>query len=82
LAAAGIVVTEIKTPTKAPDLAEVSACTRVMPARKPTIHEGASGFQMKLVSGRSAISMDRLRKPEGGQDPRQDHSRRHPDDKA
>ena len=32
-------------------------------ASKPTIQESASGFQMKLVSGRSAISMDSLRSP-------------------
>jgi hypothetical protein len=29
-----------------------------IPARKPTIQESASGFQMKLVNGRSPISID------------------------
>ena len=33
LAAAGIVVTEISTPTSAPDLAEVSESTPAVPAR-------------------------------------------------
>jgi hypothetical protein len=63
LAAAGIVVTEIKTPTKAPDLAEVSPSMPTIPAMKPTIHESASGFQMKLVNGRSAISIDSWKSP-------------------
>src|SRR5215212_3268281 len=56
-------VTEIRMPTKAPDLAEVTASMLAIPARKPTIQESASGCQMKLVNGRSAISMDSLRRP-------------------
>ena len=36
-AAAGIVVTEISTPTKAPDLADVSESTPAVPASAATI---------------------------------------------
>ena len=51
LAAAGIVVTETRTPTSAPDLAEVSDSTPAMPAKKATMNENASGLEMKSVSG-------------------------------
>src|SRR5215203_3869669 len=40
-----MVVTEIRTPTRAPHLAEVSASIPAMPAKKPTIQDRASGFQ-------------------------------------
>jgi hypothetical protein len=63
LAAAAIVVTEIRTPTKAPNLAEVSASMPAIPGRKTTIRESASGFSMKLVNGRSALNVDSLRSP-------------------
>ena len=46
LAAAGIVVTEISTPTRAPDLAEVSESTPAAPASAATITVKWSGFEM------------------------------------
>ena len=51
LAAAGIVVTEISTPTSAPDLAEVSESTPAAPAKQATMNEKASGLEMNWVSG-------------------------------
>src|SRR5215213_6069934 len=51
LAAAGIVVTEIRTPTKAPDLAEVSERTPAAPANAATMKENVSGSAMNWVSG-------------------------------
>ena len=56
LAAAGIVVTEIRTPTSAPDLAEVSERIPATPANAATMKEKASGCEMKLVSGFSAVA--------------------------
>ena len=50
-AAAGIVVTEISTPTSAPDFAEVSESTPAQPANIATISEKASGWEMNWVSG-------------------------------
>ena len=59
-AAAGIVVTETSTPISAPDFAEVSESTPATPARKATMNENASGFEMKSVSGcASATKPDR-----------------------
>ena len=49
LAAAGIVVTEISTPIRAPDLVEVSDSTPAMPAKKATMKEKASGWEMNWV---------------------------------
>ena len=51
LAAAGIVVTEISTPIRAPDLAEVSESTPAAPAKAATMKEKASGLEMNWVSG-------------------------------
>ena len=51
LAAAGIVVTEIRTPIKAPDLAEVSDSIPAAPARAATMKEKPSGWEMNWVSG-------------------------------
>ena len=48
LAAAGIVVTEIRTPIKAPDLAEVSDRTPAVPARYATMKEKTSGLGDEL----------------------------------
>ena len=50
LAAAGIVVTEIRTPISAPDLAEVSERTPTAPARTATMKEKVSGSGMNSVS--------------------------------
>ena len=49
LAAAGIVVTEISTPIRAADLVEVSDSTPTMPAKKATMNEKASGWEMNWV---------------------------------
>ena len=51
LAAAGIVVTEIRTPTSAPDLAEVRDRTPAVPASAATIAVKWSGREMKSVKG-------------------------------
>ena len=40
-----IIVTEIRTPTKAPNLAEASASMPAIPRRKTTIRESASSFR-------------------------------------
>ncbi len=71
MAAAGTVVTEIATPTSAPDFADVSESTPATPARNATTNENRSGCQMKAVFGRSpstwawwnspAASMKRLK---------------------
>ncbi len=50
-AAAGIVVTEISTPTSAPDLVLVSERTPANPARNATMKLNWSGFEMKSVKG-------------------------------
>ena len=42
LAAAGTVVTEISTPTRAPDFAEVSDSVPATPARNATMNDSAS----------------------------------------
>ena len=55
LAAAGIVVTEISTPTRAPDLAEVSESIPAAPAKQATMNEKASGLEMNWVSGLSTL---------------------------
>src|ERR1044072_8694945 len=55
LAAAGIVVTEISTPTSAPDLAEVSERTPAAPAKTATMKENSSGSAMNWVSGLSTL---------------------------
>ena len=44
LAAAGTVVTEIRTPTRAPDLAAVSETIPAMPARKAITNDSGSGW--------------------------------------
>ena len=44
LAAAGIVVTEISTPIRAPDLAEVSERTPAVPAKTATTKENVFGL--------------------------------------
>ena len=51
LAAAGIVVTEISTPTRAPDLAEVSESMPAAPAKQATRNEKSFGLAMNSVSG-------------------------------
>ena len=51
LAAAGIVVTEIRTPISAPDLAEVSESIPAAPAKQATMKENFSGSEMNWVSG-------------------------------
>jgi hypothetical protein len=43
LPAAGIVVTDTRTPRTAPDFADVSACVPATPARKATTNDIASG---------------------------------------
>ena len=48
--AAGIVVTEIRTPISAPDFAFVSDRIPAVPATKATKNEKKSGFEMKPVS--------------------------------
>ena len=48
--AAGIVVTEISTPIRAPDFAFVSDRIPAVPATKATKNEKKSGFEMKPVS--------------------------------
>ena len=53
LAAAGIVVTEIRTPISAPDLAEVSDSIPAIPAKKATMKEKPSGWEMN--SGQRAV---------------------------
>jgi hypothetical protein len=58
-AAAGMVVTEMSTPTSAPDFDDVSESIPATPARKPTIHDVASGCQMKS-SARSVSRSARL----------------------
>lgn len=63
LAAAGTVVTEIATPTSAPDLAEVSESVPATPARKATTKESAVGCQMNLVAGRGPANCSRLKSP-------------------
>lgn len=50
-AAAGTVVTEIATPTSAPDFDEVSDSIPAMPARKATTKESQVGCQMNCVAG-------------------------------
>ena len=50
-AAAGIVVTEIRTPISAPDFAEESDSTPAVPARYATRNENSSGYEMNSVSG-------------------------------
>ena len=50
-AAAGIVATEISTPTSAPDLALVRESTPTTPAKNATITENSSGCEMKKVLG-------------------------------
>src|SRR3954451_2066636 len=53
LAAEGIVVTEISTPTSAPDLAEVRESMPAAPAKEATRTEKVSGSAMNWVSGLS-----------------------------
>ena len=54
LAAAGIVVTEIRTPISAPDLAVESESIPAAPAQTATIDEKKSGLAMRSAScGRS-----------------------------
>ena len=48
LAAAGIVVTETRTPISAPDLVEVSESIPAAPANRATITENSSGLTMNL----------------------------------
>src|SRR3954452_18090254 len=55
LAAAGIVVTEISTPTRAPDLAEVSESIPAAPAKQATSTEKVSGLAMKWVRGLATL---------------------------
>ena len=50
-AAAGIVVTETRTPISAPDFEDVSASAPAIPATKATMNEKRSGREMKSVSG-------------------------------
>ena len=47
--AAGIVVTEISTPIRAPDFALVSESIPTIPAANATVNEKTSGFEMKPV---------------------------------
>ena len=54
MAAAGIVVTETSTPIRAPDLVEVSESTPAIPAKKATMNEKASGWEMNWVNGWSS----------------------------
>ncbi len=77
-AAAGIVVTEIRTPTRAPDFALVSERMPAAPAKIATRNENSSGCEMKWVfgwnDGREAVGgradpVDREREQEGGRDP-------------
>ena len=51
LEAAGIVVTEISTPTSAPDLAEVSDSMPAPPATNATKKLRKSGLEMNSVNG-------------------------------
>ena len=76
-AAAGIVVTEIRTPISAPDFAEVSESTPATPARNATKNEKKSGSVMNSVNsrvveveavGREAELLDRERHEEPGRD--------------
>ena len=46
LDAAGIVVTEISTPTRAPDLSEASESIPAAPAKMATMNENSSGLAM------------------------------------
>ena len=50
-AAAGMVVTEMSTPIRAPDFADVSERIPAIPATKATKNEKKSGFEMNPVSG-------------------------------
>ena len=74
-AAAGIVVTEIRTPTRAPDFALVSESTPAVPAKAATMNENSSGWEMKSVSGWTSAE-----KPSGvrsdGADREGEHDRR------
>ena len=56
LAAAGIVVTEISTPIRAPDLAVESESTPATPASRATMTENGSGCEMNSVAGWSPSS--------------------------
>ena len=62
-AAAGTVVTEMATPTRAPDLAEVSESVPAAPASSATTNEKASGAYTKPVLGRSPSSLASLNSP-------------------
>jgi hypothetical protein len=59
LAAAGIVVTEMRTPVSAPDRSVVSESTPATPASVATMIENVFGSAMKYVAGR-LNSGDRL----------------------
>jgi hypothetical protein len=52
LPAAGTVVTEMNTPVRPPDLAEVSDSTPAAPAITATMNDHLSGLSMKWVAGR------------------------------
>ncbi len=56
LAAAGMVVTEISTPIRAPDLAAVRESTPAVPARTAPSTEKRSGCEMNCVSGCSSLA--------------------------
>ncbi len=54
LAAAGIVVTEMRTPTSAPDFAVESERAPAVPASSATSTVYSSGWEMKRVAGRAS----------------------------
>ncbi len=51
-----MVVTETSTPTRAPDLADVSDSTPAPPATSATKKLSASGLEMKAVNGCVVVS--------------------------
>jgi len=56
LPAAGTVVTEMNTPTRALERPAVSDSVPAVPASSATTKDHRSGFQMNAVSGRGAVS--------------------------
>ena len=80
-AAAGIVVTEIRTPISAPDLAEVRDSIPATPARNATKNEKKSGSVMNSVNSRSSRSKPvgrqaELLDRERDEEPRRDRHRK------
>ena len=70
-AAAGTVVTEMKTPTRAPLFADVRDSTPAIPASTATTTDQRSGAVMNPVSGRSAVSSSVPNQPRPPADERQ-----------